>query len=112
MILFVNVHTGNDQHKLRIPVIRLNVMGFQAGFSSLQSLWMRFRVSHKYYLAFRYSVARFNDQKLSETSSVASFKRPEQLLELYEFEGCPFCKKVGDCDNNDRSTSVSVHHLK
>ena len=43
----------------------------------------------------RYAVARFNNQKVSETSSVGSFKRPEKELELYEFEGCPFCKKVG-----------------
>ena len=27
---------------------------------------------------------------------MAAFKRPEQPLELYEFEGCPFCKKVPD----------------
>jgi hypothetical protein len=25
---------------------------------------------------------------------VSSFKRPEKPLVLYEFQGCPFCKKV------------------
>jgi hypothetical protein len=26
---------------------------------------------------------------------VTGFKRPEKPLVLYEFQGCPFCKKVG-----------------
>jgi len=33
-------------------------------------------------------------RKLHETSGVASFPRPAMPLELYEFESCPFCKKV------------------
>jgi hypothetical protein len=27
-------------------------------------------------------------------TQVSSFKRPAKLLELYEFEGCPYCRKV------------------
>lgn len=33
-------------------------------------------------------------QKIAETSLVSTFSRPQQPLELYEFETCPFCKKV------------------
>lgn len=36
------------------------------------------------------TLARFG----SGASVGATGKRPEQLLELYEFEGCPFCRKV------------------
>jgi hypothetical protein len=32
--------------------------------------------------------------QVSETSEVASFPRPAQPLQLYEFQGCPFCRKV------------------
>ncbi|GAX74499.1 hypothetical protein CEUSTIGMA_g1948.t1 [Chlamydomonas eustigma] len=42
----------------------------------------------------KYSVLRFNSQRITETSTVSFLRRPEKLLELYEFEGCPFCKKV------------------
>eukprot|EP00955_Chlamydomonas_euryale_P029791 313929-Chlamydomonas_euryale.AAC.2 len=41
-----------------------------------------------------YSAVRSGGKMLLERSDVASFKRPAQPLELYEFEGCPFCKKV------------------
>jgi hypothetical protein len=34
-------------------------------------------------------------RKLVETSDrLASFPRPEKPITLYEFEGCPFCRKV------------------
>ena len=34
-------------------------------------------------------------RKLLETSHrLASFPRPEKPITLYEFEGCPFCRKV------------------
>ena len=29
-----------------------------------------------------------------ERGAVGGFRRPAQPLELYEFEGCPFCRKV------------------
>eukprot|EP00232_Nephroselmis_pyriformis_P030730 CAMPEP_0182853196 /NCGR_PEP_ID=MMETSP0034_2-20130328/570_1 /TAXON_ID=156128 /ORGANISM="Nephroselmis pyriformis, Strain CCMP717" /LENGTH=374 /DNA_ID=CAMNT_0024983955 /DNA_START=279 /DNA_END=1403 /DNA_ORIENTATION=+ len=42
----------------------------------------------------RYSLARGNGQMLEETSDVATFNRPVLPLEVYEFDGCPFCRKV------------------
>ncbi|GFR42224.1 hypothetical protein Agub_g3117 [Astrephomene gubernaculifera] len=42
----------------------------------------------------KYAIARIGGRKVAETSQVAGLKRPAQPLELYEFEGCPFCKKV------------------
>lgn len=34
-------------------------------------------------------------RKFLETSdTLANFKRPEKMMTLYEFEGCPFCRKV------------------
>ena len=41
-----------------------------------------------------YSVARFGGKRTQESSSVAAWKRPVQPLELYEFQGCPFCKRL------------------
>ena len=32
--------------------------------------------------------------RVTEKSSVAFKNRPNKLLEVYEFEGCPFCRKV------------------
>uniref|UniRef100_A0A7S0ZAQ1 GST N-terminal domain-containing protein n=1 Tax=Timspurckia oligopyrenoides TaxID=708627 RepID=A0A7S0ZAQ1_9RHOD len=34
------------------------------------------------------------DGKITESSSSLPMKRPEQPLEVYEFEACPFCRKV------------------
>lgn len=35
-------------------------------------------------------------RKVEEASDViGTFKRPEKSLVLYEFEGCPYCRKVG-----------------
>ncbi|KAG1675258.1 hypothetical protein FOA52_016289 [Chlamydomonas sp. UWO 241] len=45
----------------------------------------------------KYAVLRTNGQKVLETSDVGSFPRPVLPLELYEYEGCPFCKKVREC---------------
>lgn len=42
----------------------------------------------------KYAVARAGGRLVKETSEVGGFKRPELPLKLYEFEGCPFCKKV------------------
>ncbi|GLC45000.1 hypothetical protein PLESTB_001745000 [Pleodorina starrii] len=42
----------------------------------------------------KYTLAKVGDRKVAETSQIATLKRPAQPLELYEFEGCPFCKKV------------------
>ena len=33
-------------------------------------------------------------KRIAESSQVASFPRPEQPIVLYEFETCPFCRKV------------------
>lgn len=41
-----------------------------------------------------YSIVRFLDFKIKETSAIREWKKPKQPLELYEFEGCPFCRKV------------------
>ena len=41
-----------------------------------------------------YSFGSFGGRYLKETSDTESFKRPEKPLKLYEFEGCPFCRKV------------------
>ncbi|EFJ53145.1 hypothetical protein VOLCADRAFT_55524, partial [Volvox carteri f. nagariensis] len=42
----------------------------------------------------KYAVARVGGRKVAESSQVANLRRPAEPLELYEFEGCPFCKKV------------------
>lgn len=42
----------------------------------------------------KYGVVRFGNKRVSEKSNVSWVKRPVKTLELYEFEGCPFCKKV------------------
>mmetsp|Transcript_9768 Transcript_9768/g.24336 ORF Transcript_9768/g.24336 Transcript_9768/m.24336 type:complete len:369 (-) Transcript_9768:239-1345(-) len=42
----------------------------------------------------KYAVAKVMNRKFSEESDVGSFPRPAKPLVLYEFEGCPFCKKV------------------
>ena len=41
-----------------------------------------------------YSFGSFGGRYLKETSDTESFKRPEKPLKLYEFEGCPFCRKA------------------
>ena len=41
-----------------------------------------------------YSVARFGGKRTQESSSVAAWQRPAQPLEVYEFQGCPFCKRL------------------
>lgn len=41
-----------------------------------------------------YSAIRFGGYMLKEGSAVGSFNRPAQPLQLYEFESCPFCRKV------------------
>jgi len=41
-----------------------------------------------------YTLGSFNGQRILETSKISTFARPEKPLEIYEFEGCPFCKKV------------------
>mmetsp|Transcript_5627 Transcript_5627/g.19276 ORF Transcript_5627/g.19276 Transcript_5627/m.19276 type:complete len:359 (+) Transcript_5627:145-1221(+) len=41
-----------------------------------------------------YSVARGAGWRVTETSTVAELPRPEQPIELFEFQGCPFCRKV------------------
>lgn len=41
-----------------------------------------------------YAVIRGGGWKFSEYSEAALYKRPEKPLEIFEFQGCPFCKKV------------------
>eukprot|EP00230_Micromonas_polaris_P007627 CAMPEP_0117626214 /NCGR_PEP_ID=MMETSP0802-20121206/1301_1 /TAXON_ID=38833 /ORGANISM="Micromonas sp., Strain CCMP2099" /LENGTH=385 /DNA_ID=CAMNT_0005430319 /DNA_START=7 /DNA_END=1164 /DNA_ORIENTATION=- len=41
-----------------------------------------------------YTFGEFGGRYVKETSDVSKFARPQIQLELYEFEGCPFCKKV------------------
>ncbi|KAL4434125.1 hypothetical protein ABPG75_000566 [Micractinium tetrahymenae] len=42
----------------------------------------------------KYAVVSLFGRKLRETSAVSGFNRPAQPIVLYEFEGCPFCRKV------------------
>jgi hypothetical protein len=41
-----------------------------------------------------YSTVKALGYELKETSKVSDYARPKIPLELYEFEGCPFCRKV------------------
>lgn len=46
-------------------------------------------------------------RKLLETSdTVGTFARPAQPIILYEFEGCPFCRKVGKWKHNFKGFRV------
>nr|CAB3481729.1 unnamed protein product [Digitaria exilis] len=36
----------------------------------------------------------FGSWKVKEESKIGQCKRPEKPIEIYEFEGCPFCRKV------------------
>lgn len=42
----------------------------------------------------KYALFRALGFMTAERGAVSSFRRPAQPLELYEFEGCPFCRKV------------------
>eukprot|EP01024_Parvocaulis_polyphysoides_P048543 TRINITY_DN4635_c0_g1_i3.p3 TRINITY_DN4635_c0_g1~~TRINITY_DN4635_c0_g1_i3.p3 ORF type:complete len:230 (-),score=24.17 TRINITY_DN4635_c0_g1_i3:172-861(-) len=42
----------------------------------------------------QYTLAAVRGQALKESSKIKDLKRPEIPLKLYEFESCPFCKKV------------------
>ena len=41
----------------------------------------------------KYSILQAAGYRVSE-SGLTRTRRPKKMLELYEFEGCPFCKKV------------------
>ncbi|GBF89778.1 hypothetical protein Rsub_02948 [Raphidocelis subcapitata] len=41
-----------------------------------------------------YGVVKVSGRSVAESSKVSTFKRPAKPLELYEFQGCPFCRKV------------------
>ena len=41
-----------------------------------------------------YAVFSFLGFRILETTNKPFINRPQKLLELYEFEGCPFCRKV------------------
>lgn len=47
----------------------------------------------------QYAVTRVGGRMVLETSTVASLPRPTLPLQLYEFEGCPFCRKVREAIN-------------
>lgn len=43
----------------------------------------------------KYTLQNVGGRMLEETSpAIASFKRPEKPIAIYEFDACPFCKKV------------------
>merc|ERR1711879_215522 len=42
----------------------------------------------------QYSIVKFNGYEVVEKSSVSEFSRPQQAIELYDNESCPFCRKV------------------
>ena len=42
----------------------------------------------------KYAFARFGGYMTVEKSAVSTFARPVKPIQLYEFEGCPFCRKV------------------
>jgi len=41
-----------------------------------------------------YAFARFGGYMTVETSDILRYARPAEPVQLYEFEGCPFCRKV------------------
>jgi hypothetical protein len=41
-----------------------------------------------------YTFGELGGRYLRETSDVGKYERPEVPIKLYEFEGCPFCRKV------------------
>lgn len=41
-----------------------------------------------------YSLVSVSGRKLKESSAVTGFNRPAEPIIIYEFEGCPFCRKV------------------
>jgi glutathione S-transferase len=41
-----------------------------------------------------YTLGEVGGKYVRETSDVSKYARPARPIELYEFEGCPFCKKV------------------
>lgn len=41
-----------------------------------------------------YCAMGMRGRRVIESSIVATFPRPKKVLELYEYESCPFCKKV------------------
>lgn len=49
----------------------------------------------------RYSVLRMGGKMVVESGKTETFPRPAKPLELYEFEGCPFCRKVPPCTRVD-----------
>jgi len=41
-----------------------------------------------------YTTTTYSGKRISEKSKVSTFARPKEVLQIYEFEGCPFCRKV------------------
>lgn len=42
----------------------------------------------------RYAWVKFGRWGLLETSKADTFPRPDKLIEIYEFEACPYCRQV------------------
>ena len=48
-----------------------------------------------------------------ETSDrLASFPRPEKPITLYEFEGCPFCRKVRSQQYSPPGAAEALHGMR
>ena len=45
----------------------------------------------------RYAFFRLGDYMTVERSNAVDFARPDKPIQLYEFEGCPFCRCIGTC---------------
>mmetsp|Transcript_69030 Transcript_69030/g.112032 ORF Transcript_69030/g.112032 Transcript_69030/m.112032 type:complete len:335 (+) Transcript_69030:1-1005(+) len=64
---------------------------FRAGFGALTNGWS-IRIEKDD--ASKYAFARFGGYMTVEDSKISQFARPSLPVQLYEFEGCPFCRKV------------------
>eukprot|EP00891_Asterochloris_glomerata_P000220 jgi/Astpho2/220/fgenesh1_pm.00010_%23_5_t len=64
-------------------LVRLGSGGFASGYSS--------KLTRK---DDSYAVLKVGGWQVKETSRVGSFKRPQKPIELYEYETCPFCRRV------------------
>ncbi|AQK51634.1 hypothetical protein Zm00014a_010309 [Zea mays] len=53
----------------------------------------------------------FGAWKVKEESKIGQCKRPEKPIEIYEFEGCPFCRKVNTSSFLQVREMVSVLDL-
>jgi hypothetical protein len=59
----------------------------------------------------KYAFARFGGYMTVEKSNVEAYPRPTQPVQLYEFEGCPFCRKVRAGRNSFLGKEKKQKHL-